>query len=203
MYENPRPIRRDHFLRRPADSAQYRKRLHSRATKRTLPRDRARRLREHSHSRRRKSQGLAPKQRWDEGSTPQPSNTEANNNNQRRPDITRRGKTPFLSLLQQGCIHLVRPRSGRGQPFHHRAQPGHRPSVRPKKQRLWKMSDEKTEAAKAEVHRLLEAKFIEPIAYPTWLANVVMVQKKGGKWCMCIDFTSLNKACPKDNFPLP
>jgi hypothetical protein len=41
------------------------------------------------------------------------------------------------------------------------------PSVRPKKQRLRKMSDEKTEAAKAEVHRLLEAKFIEPIAYRT------------------------------------
>jgi hypothetical protein len=77
------------------------------------------------------------------------------------------------------------------------------PSVRPKKQWLRKMSDEKTEAAKAEVHRLLEAKFIEPVAYPTWLANVVMVQKKSGKWWMCIDFTSLNKACPKDNFPLP
>ena len=42
--------------------------------------------------------------------------------------------------------------------------------------------------------------FIETIAYPTWLANVVMVQKKSGKWRMCIDFTSLNKACPKDNF---
>jgi hypothetical protein len=77
------------------------------------------------------------------------------------------------------------------------------PSVRPKKQRLQKMSDEKTEAAKAEVHRLLEAKFIVPIAYPIWLANMVMVQKKSGKWHMCIDFTSLNKACPKDNFPLP
>jgi hypothetical protein len=77
------------------------------------------------------------------------------------------------------------------------------PSVRPKKQRLRKMSDKKSEAAKAEVHRLLEANFIEPIDYPTWLANMVMVQKKSGKWRMCIDFTSLNKACPKDNFPLP
>jgi hypothetical protein len=77
------------------------------------------------------------------------------------------------------------------------------PSVRLKKQRLRKMSVEKTEAAKAEVHRLLEANFIEPIAYPMWLANVVMVQKKSGKWRMCIDFTSFNKACPKDNFPLP
>jgi hypothetical protein len=65
------------------------------------------------------------------------------------------------------------------------------------------MSDEKTEAAKAKVHRLLEANFIEPVAYPTWLSNVGMVQKKNGKWRMCIDFTSLNKACPKDNFPLP
>jgi hypothetical protein len=77
------------------------------------------------------------------------------------------------------------------------------PSVRPRKQRLCKMSDEKTKAAKVEVHRLLEANFIEPIAYPTWLANVVTVQKKSDKWCMCIDFTSLNKACPKDNFLLP
>jgi hypothetical protein len=66
------------------------------------------------------------------------------------------------------------------------------PSVRPKKQRLRKMSDDKTEATKAEVHRLLEANFIEPVAYPTWLANVVMVQKKSGKWWMCIDFTSCN-----------
>jgi hypothetical protein len=77
------------------------------------------------------------------------------------------------------------------------------PSVRPKKQRLRKMFDEKTKAAKAEVHCLLEDKFIEPVAYPTWLANVVMVQKKSGKWRMCIDFTSLYKAYPKDNFPLP
>jgi hypothetical protein len=65
------------------------------------------------------------------------------------------------------------------------------------------MSDEKIDVAKAEVHRLLEEKFIEPIAYPTWLANVVMVQKKNGKWRMCFDFTNLNKACPKDNFLLP
>jgi hypothetical protein len=77
------------------------------------------------------------------------------------------------------------------------------PSVRPKKQRLRKMSDEKNEAAKADVHCLLEAKFIEPISYPTWLTNVVTVQKKSGEWRMCIDFTSLKKACPKDNFPLP
>ena len=39
--------------------------------------------------------------------------------------------------------------------------------------------------------------------YPEWLANVVMVKKANGKWRMCVDFTDLNKACPKDSFPLP
>ena len=39
--------------------------------------------------------------------------------------------------------------------------------------------------------------------YPEWLANVVVVQKKNRKWCVCIDFTDLNKVCPKDSFPLP
>ncbi|RDX59137.1 hypothetical protein CR513_61899, partial [Mucuna pruriens] len=39
--------------------------------------------------------------------------------------------------------------------------------------------------------------------YPTWLANVVMVRKLNGKWWMCTDYTDLNKACPKDPYPLP
>jgi len=38
---------------------------------------------------------------------------------------------------------------------------------------------------------------------PEWLANVVVVRKKNGKWRVCINFTDLNKSCPKDPFPLP
>ena len=38
--------------------------------------------------------------------------------------------------------------------------------------------------------------------YPDWLANVVMVKKANGKWRMCVDFKDLNKAYPKDNYPL-
>ena len=53
-----------------------------------------------------------------------------------------------------------------------------------------------------EVDRLLEADFIREVFYPDWLANVVMVKKSNSKWRMCIDFTDLNKACLKDNFPL-
>lgn len=63
------------------------------------------------------------------------------------------------------------------------------------------MLDEKKEVAKAKVQRLLDAKFIEPIDYPTRLENVVMVKNKNGEWHMCIDFTNLNKACTKDEFP--
>ena len=39
--------------------------------------------------------------------------------------------------------------------------------------------------------------------YPDWIANVVMVKKANGKWRMCVDFTDLNRACPKDSYPLP
>jgi hypothetical protein len=77
------------------------------------------------------------------------------------------------------------------------------PSFRPRKQRLWKMSDNKAEGARNEVKRLLSAGVIREVKYLEWLANPVMVKKANGKWRMCIDFTDLNKACPKDEFPLP
>ena len=53
------------------------------------------------------------------------------------------------------------------------------------------------------VNKLLAANFIREVHYPEWLANVVMVKKANGKWRMCVDFTDLNQACPKDSFPLP
>lgn len=54
-----------------------------------------------------------------------------------------------------------------------------------------------------EVNRLIEVGAIREILYPTWLSNTVVVKKKNRKWRVCIDFTDLNKACPKDLFPLP
>jgi hypothetical protein len=76
------------------------------------------------------------------------------------------------------------------------------PSMKSKKQKLRKMSDEKVEAARAEVQRLLDVGFIREVTYPELLANFVMVRKKNRKWQMCTDFTDLNKCCPKDDFPL-
>jgi hypothetical protein len=66
-----------------------------------------------------------------------------------------------------------------------------------------KMSKDKAEGTNAEVKRLISASIIREVTYPEWLVNTVMVKKSNGKWWMCIDFTDLNKACPKDEFPLP
>jgi hypothetical protein len=76
------------------------------------------------------------------------------------------------------------------------------PGVKPKKQKLHKLFKEKVATTKAEVQRLLDASFIREVTYPQWLANVVMIHKKNGKWQMCTYFTDLNKCCPKDDFPL-
>jgi hypothetical protein len=70
-------------------------------------------------------------------------------------------------------------------------------------QRLRRFDEERRRAIGAELRKLLEAGFIKEVLHPTWLANPVLVKKKNGKWRMCIDYTSLNKACPKVPFPLP
>ena len=62
---------------------------------------------------------------------------------------------------------------------------------------------ERDQAIVEEVRKLQEASFIRGVYYPNWLANVVMVKKASGKWRMCIDFTDLNKVCPKDSYQFP
>ena len=54
-----------------------------------------------------------------------------------------------------------------------------------------------------EVRKLLVVGFIKPIQHPKWLSNIVLVKKKNGQIRCCVDFHNLNKACPKDEFPLP
>jgi hypothetical protein len=71
------------------------------------------------------------------------------------------------------------------------------------KQRLRRFDEEKRRVIGEEIHNLLEARFIKEVHHPEWLANPVLVKKKSGKWRMCVDYTSLNKACPKVPFPLP
>jgi hypothetical protein len=77
------------------------------------------------------------------------------------------------------------------------------PHSRAVQQRLRRFDEERRRAIGEELRKLLEAGFIKEVFHPTWLANPVLVKKKNGKWWMCVDYTSLNKACPKVPFPLP
>ncbi|XP_074374330.1 uncharacterized protein LOC141714711 [Apium graveolens] len=75
--------------------------------------------------------------------------------------------------------------------------------TRPVRQKQRIFSAEKRAAIDQEVDRLLNAGFIEPVQFPTWISNVVLVKKSNGKWRMCIDYSDVNRACPKDFYPLP
>jgi hypothetical protein len=78
-----------------------------------------------------------------------------------------------------------------------------KPGSKPVKQHLCCFNDEKCKAVGKEIKKLLSSGFIREVFYPEWLANPILVKKKNKKWRMCIDYTGLNKACPKDFFPLP
>ena len=77
------------------------------------------------------------------------------------------------------------------------------PSFKPVKQKRKSFAPERQKAINEEVGKLLQAGAIREVEYHEWLANVVLVKKANGKWRLCIDFTDINKACPKDSFPLP
>ena len=77
------------------------------------------------------------------------------------------------------------------------------PSFKPVKQKRRSFAPDRQKAINEEVGKLLQAGAIREVEYPKWLANVVLVKKSNGKWRLCIDFTDINRACPKDSFPLP
>lgn len=72
-----------------------------------------------------------------------------------------------------------------------------------KKQVPRRSSKKHSEAVKDNVRKLKQARAIKEVFYPEWLANTVVVKKKLEKWRVCVDFTDLNKACPKGPFPIP
>ena len=77
------------------------------------------------------------------------------------------------------------------------------PSAKPIRQKVRRFHLDHHLVIQTEVDNLLQNGFIRAVKYPEWLANVVVVLKKGNKWRVCVDYTDLNDACPKDSFPLP
>jgi hypothetical protein len=77
------------------------------------------------------------------------------------------------------------------------------PKATRKRQHLRRFADDRRDAIKKELTKLLAASFIREVFHPEWLANPVLVRKNSNEWRMCVDCTDLNKHCPKDPFRLP
>jgi hypothetical protein len=76
-------------------------------------------------------------------------------------------------------------------------------TTKPVKQKLRRFAKDRKEVIRVEILKLLATGFIHECKNLVWLANPVLVPKKTGQWRMCIDYTDLNRHCPKDPFPLP
>ncbi|XP_071695423.1 uncharacterized protein [Rutidosis leptorrhynchoides] len=77
------------------------------------------------------------------------------------------------------------------------------PSMTPVRQKKRGMAPERSAFLRNEVEKLVQADILQEVKYQTWVANPVLVKKANGSWWMCVDFKHINKACPKDNYPLP
>ena len=77
------------------------------------------------------------------------------------------------------------------------------PSYPPIKQKGRVVTLERSRIVSKEVDRLLGTRHIPEVVYSIWIANTIVVTKKGNKWWVCIDYIDLNKACPKDSFHVP
>ncbi|PKI70479.1 hypothetical protein CRG98_009113, partial [Punica granatum] len=73
----------------------------------------------------------------------------------------------------------------------------------PKRQQLRRERASLLLCIKEEVVKQINAGFLEVCNYSEWVANIVPVEKKDGRVRVCVDYRDLNKASPKDNFPLP
>jgi hypothetical protein len=90
-----------------------------------------------------------------------------------------------------------------GKPFITEHRLNEHKHIIPVAQKRRNLAKERDEAACKEVNDLLSAGILRESKYHTWVANPVMVRKPNGDWRMCVDFTNINKACPKDCYPLP
>ncbi|GKC21189.1 hypothetical protein Tco_1023339 [Tanacetum coccineum] len=83
----------------------------------------------------------------------------------------------------------------------------HRLNVRkgcsPVRQNKRGQAAKRNQAIQDELGKLVEASIMREVHYHDWLSNPVMVKKHDGSWRMCVEFKDLNKACPKDGYPLP
>ncbi|GJX56967.1 reverse transcriptase domain-containing protein [Tanacetum coccineum] len=120
-------------------------------------------------------------------------------------NLTKEGRKKLCGLLRQNLdIFAWKPADMTGVPRHIAE---HRLNVRkgcfPVRQKKRGQASERNKAICEEVEKLVNAGIMKEVHYHSWLSNPVMVKKHDNIWRMCVDFKDLNKACPKDGYPLP
>ncbi|GKB07798.1 reverse transcriptase domain-containing protein [Tanacetum coccineum] len=121
-----------------------------------------------------------------------------------RSTLTEEGRNKLCSLLQRNLdIFAWKPADMTGIPRHIAE---HRLNVwkgcSPVRQKKRGQAADRNQAIQEVVGKLVEAVIIREVHYHDWLSNPVMVRKHDNSWRMCVDFKDLNKACPKDGYPL-
>ena len=120
------------------------------------------------------------------------------------PNCRGRQRPPHPLLKAKcGSILLEARGYGRNRPSSYHPQAECCPLFQTRKWKRRIFTPERQKAINEKVSKLLQARAIREVDYPDWLDNVVLVKKENGKWRLCIDFTDVNQACPKDSFPLP
>ncbi|GKD53398.1 reverse transcriptase domain-containing protein [Tanacetum coccineum] len=119
--------------------------------------------------------------------------------------LTEEGHNKLCSLLQRNLdVFAWKPEDMTGVPRHIAE---HHLNVRkgcsPVRQKKRGQAADRNQAIQEEVGKLVEAGIMREVHYHDWLSNPVMVKKHDNSWRMCVDFKDLNKACPKDGYPLP
>ncbi|GKE49421.1 hypothetical protein Tco_1480679 [Tanacetum coccineum] len=120
-------------------------------------------------------------------------------------DLTEKTRSKLCNLLQRSLdIFAWTPTDMTGV---QRQIAEHKLNVRkgcqPVRQKKRGQATERNVAINDEVSKLVKAGIMREVHYNDWLSNLVMVKKSDNSWRMCVDFKDLNKACPKDGYPLP
>ncbi|GKD56817.1 hypothetical protein Tco_1290204, partial [Tanacetum coccineum] len=118
--------------------------------------------------------------------------------------LTEEGRNKLCDLLQRNLdIFAWEPADMTDVPRHiakHRLNMRERCS--PVRQKKRGQAADRIQAIQEEVGKLVKARIMKEVHYHDWLSNPVMVKKHDDIWRMCVDFKDLNKACPKDGYPL-
>ncbi|GJZ22793.1 reverse transcriptase domain-containing protein [Tanacetum coccineum] len=114
-----------------------------------------------------------------------------------------RANADVFAWTHADMIGIPRTITVKGKPFNTEHKLNEYSHVKPIKQKRRGLGPDRSTTACKEVEELTKAGILQKVKHQTWVANPVMVKKSDGGWRMCVDFTDINKACPKDCYPLP